>query len=280
MYHPRLHPLLPGSGAISIEIDYEKQLASTDDVWHDDDHLHDFYEIYVNLSGDVSFRVEDQIYAIRRGDIILTSPNKLHRCMYHNDGMHEHFCIWINGLPFSDELLASRFARESHVILSDRDKESLIEHCFGLYESRQAENELRFRAAKHLFGILDLICNGSRVSTSAQDLPAQFSEILLYISRHFQEPSFNVTTLSQRFFISNSTLNRHFTTYFQTSPSQYIEACRFAEAKKLLRIGHSVQETGLRCGFSDCPYFVKRFHKKFGITPLQYRKQCQRELQE
>ena len=279
-YDPRPMPILPAGGGIAMEITYEKQFTTVDDVWHDADHLHDFYEIYINLSGDVSFRVDQQVYPVTRGDMILTMPNGVHRCLYHGDGVHEHFCIWIKGLSQSDEVLISRFVRQTKIVLSDADKERLIEHCFELYRSRQEENEQRFRAAHHFFGILDLICTGKQVVDVTQSLPLRFTEMLLHISRNFHDPSFNVAALGKAFFISNSSLNRYFSTYFQTTPSLYIESSRFAEAKKLLRMGYSVQHTSFHCGFSDCPYFVKRFRTKFGITPMQYRKQCEAESTE
>lgn len=273
-YIPTLLPLMPGGEMISTEITYGKEFTTVDDVWHDDDHLHDSYEIYINLSGDVSFRVEDQVYAISRGDIILTSPNQRHRCIYHSDCVHEHFCIWIKGLPLLDDALANRFANQSLIAFSEADTETLIDHCFGLYESCQKETALRFRAAHHFFGILDLICNGKQMATSAQSLPVQFTQILLYISRHFQEPSCNVSLLCEKFFISKSSLRRQFAACFQTTPSAYIESRRFSEAKKLLLTGHSVQYTCFHSGFSDCSYFVMRFRRKFGMTPGQYQKQA------
>lgn len=272
-YHPIPLPLLPGSNTIAVEIKYEKQFTTVDDVWHDEDHLHDFYEIYINLTGDVSFRVGEQVYPIEGGDMILTTPNELHRCLYHSDCVHEHFCIWIKGVPLSNEAIASRFTKQTRIALSDANKEKLLEHCFGLYQSMQKENELQFRAAHHFFGILDLICTGKQTGNDAQILPIRFTEILLYISRHFSDPSCNVTQVCEQFFISKSSLRRLFSNYFQTTPSQYIESYRFAEAKKLLMTGHSAQYTCFHCGFSDCSYFVMRFRKKFGVTPAQYRKQ-------
>ena len=270
-FSPQPTPLLPTGNAIAVEVTYQKQFTTVDDIWHDPDHLHDFYEIYVNLSGDVSFRVEDRVYNISRGDMILTAPNQLHRCLYHGDCVHEHFCIWITGLSDTQKL-----PRQALICLPDEMKEALIDHCFGLYQSKQDAGQ-SFRSAHHFFAILDLLCTTKHAGTTSRNLPLRFAEILLHISRHFREPAFNVTAICDAFFISNSSLNRYFSTYFQTSPSLYIEACRFAEAKKLLQTGHSVQQTSSLCGFSDCPYFVKRFHKKFGITPLQYQKQCRAE---
>ena len=56
-------------------------------------HLHSECEIYINLSGDVSFMVEEKIYPIRPGDAILTRPYEYHHCIYHSDAPHEHFWI-------------------------------------------------------------------------------------------------------------------------------------------------------------------------------------------
>ena len=279
-YVPRPLPFLFSHEPIAMEIHYEKQFTTVNDVWHDADHLHDFYEIYVNLSGDVSFRVGNQIFPIQRGDVILTTPNELHRCLYHEDCIHEHFCIWFKDFSLSEELLFSRFSDQPLLVLSDEEKEQLIEHCFELYQFQHAENELQFRVAHHFFAILDLILTGKQVANAAQNLPVRFTEILLYVSRHFQEASFNVAALGKATHVSCSTLNRYFSNYFQTSPSLYIESCRFSEAKKLLRSGHSVQHTCFHSGFSDCAYFIKRFHKKFGLTPMQYRKNWESRVSE
>lgn len=271
VFMPTLLPLLPDGNEIYTEITYEKHFTTVDDSYHDDEHIHDFYEIYVNLSGDVSFLVEDRVYPIQRGDIILTAPNKIHRCIYHSDCVHEHFCIWIKGLSLDDNILETSFKNRSHIVLSDKDKELLIERCFALYQNHRAENGLRFRAAHSFFGIVDLVCTAEQVSASAKSLPVNFTDILLFISRHFHEPSCNIERLCDRFFISKSSLHRRFIKYFGTSPARYIESIRFAEAKKLLSIGHSVQYVCFHCGFSECSYFIMRFRKKFGVTPHQYK---------
>ena len=49
------------------------------------------------------------MYPISAGDVILTAPNELHRCIYHSDGVHEHFCIWMRELPFAAEVLPEHF---------------------------------------------------------------------------------------------------------------------------------------------------------------------------
>lgn len=47
-------------------------------------HVHDECEIYFNLSGDVSFMVEDNIYPITPGSAVITRPYENHHCIYHS----------------------------------------------------------------------------------------------------------------------------------------------------------------------------------------------------
>ena len=270
---PTLAPLLDHGDRIYTEIIYEDKFTTVDDVTHDEEHIHDFYEIYINLSGDVSFLVEDGIYPIKRGDIILTRPNEIHRCIYHSDCVHEHFCIWINNFPLATRMLSGVSRKSSLVKLPEQEKQRLIDLCFEFYRCHEDGQQLCFRAAGSFFSILDLICNNRRRAVSAQRLPESFSEIVEYISKHYFEPSCTASLICEKFYISKSTLCRRFRGYFQTTPSDYIEAKRFSEAKKLLLAGSSVQDACFNSGFSDCSYFIMRFRKKFGITPYKYQKE-------
>lgn len=273
IYVPNLKPLVEYHNGIYIEVTYEKRFTTVDDVTHCDQHIHDFYELYINLSGDVSFLVENNVYPIQRGDMILTAPNEIHRCIYHSDCVHEHFCIWMKEIPFASQVLKNEFESNKLVILSEKSKQTLIDHCFSLYNSYNGDEALKFRAMSSFSGILNLICTHRKNFTPMQkQLPQSFSKIVDYIICNYTDPNCNVTTLCQEFYISKSTLNRNFQKHFQMTPSNYIESKRFSEAKKLLAAGLSVQEACTRCGFSDCSYFIMRFRKKFDITPAKYQK--------
>ena len=56
-------------------------------------HFHEACEIYLNLSGNVLFEVENRIYPISRGSVIITSPYEYHHCIYRSNQPHEHYWI-------------------------------------------------------------------------------------------------------------------------------------------------------------------------------------------
>lgn len=268
-YSPQLIPLFPESFDFFTYISYEKMLhyANGRNV---PEHMHDVYEIYVHLDGDVSFLVDDTVYPISYGDIVITKPNEIHKCIYLRDTMHEHFCIWVRPAGYISGTFTATFEERSIIVLGDEDKHKFIDLCFAFRENFILSDKLRFRALQCFFGMLDMICADTHKESVPQILPTKFIEIVEYISTHFCDPSCTVNNICDVFYISKSTLCRQFKQHFQTTPSDYIDSKRFSEAKKLLLAGQSVQQTCYSCGFSDCSYFIMRFHKKFGMTPYKY----------
>ncbi len=262
-------------GKIMIEAKYEKRYTAIDDITHDPDHIHDFYEIYVNLSGDVSFLVQDSLYPIAEGDIILTAPHELHRCIFHSDCVHEHFCIWIKDFFFAENV--PEIGSRHHLSLSPDKKAQLFSLCFALCEHLQKHEPYSFAVLQSFYGILNIIFSSGKSSSAVTELPGPLADIVDYITEHYSDPACTVSALCERFYMSKSTLCRHFRNQLQTTPSEYIESKRFSEAKKLLWAGISVQDACFASGFSDCSYFIYRFRKKFGLTPYRYQKESKEE---
>ena len=65
--------MLSAINSFKINVEFNKtRNPSTDKV---SSHIHEVCEIYVNLTGDVSFIVEDAVYPIKPGDIIIKTMN-------------------------------------------------------------------------------------------------------------------------------------------------------------------------------------------------------------
>ena len=60
-------------------------------------HSHDFYEIYMLLRGSVSYTVENRIFHMRAGDLMLISPLELHQARVDsNDEPYERIVLWVD----------------------------------------------------------------------------------------------------------------------------------------------------------------------------------------
>jgi len=238
-------------------------------------HIHSFCEIYVNLTGNVSFMVENNVYPISSGDVLITRPNEVHHCIYHEDCMHDHYCIWINAGGKMLSMLRCFFERKNGeanlIVMSREDKKLLIENlnkfCVDIGDTNRTDPE----ALSGFFGVLNLLEKYRMSTVPAKKLPELFENILRYVDEHFTE-NLRVSEVADAFFISRSTLGHMFKKYLNLSPIKYIEAKKLALSKKLLEEGENVKNVCYACGFSDCSYFVSVFKKYFGITPYKYGK--------
>ena len=119
-----------------IEIDSDSQ----ENVF--DSHTHEECEIYLNLSGDVSFVVENNIYPIKPGDIIITRPFEYHHCVYHSNKLHKHF--WILFSSRGNEYLFDAFFKRktgnaNHLSLTPEDTDTLISLCHKMTENESMQ---------------------------------------------------------------------------------------------------------------------------------------------
>ena len=80
--------------------------------------------------------------------------------------------------------------------------------------------------------------------------------------------------ISEQVRLSTPQLNRLFKTNTGLSPMNYVEHLRMESAQLLLtNSGLSVQEISQLVGYSQLPYFCRRFHRHNGSTPLKFRQQ-------
>lgn len=233
-------------------------------------HLHNCYEIYLNVSGDVSFLVNNRIYPIKSGDIIITRPNELHHCIYHRVGVHEHFCLWFypdEGLELLKFLDASTI---NYLSLNIEEKQKILTYFYELSQDVTVGTPLK--ATTDFLQILSLIEAESAQSKSATKKPVsnELQKILDYINANFREIT-HINELFGVFFISSATLNRWFTKYLHISPKAYLESVKLSNAKRILDSGYSVNEACFDSGFTDCSHFISIFRRNFGQTPLQYK---------
>lgn len=91
-----------------IENDYEIYRYRSTYMNEVELHHHDFYEVYLLLRGRVEYIVENQIYRMRPGDWMLTSPLELHQARISTDAdAYERIVLWI-ARPYLERLSTPR----------------------------------------------------------------------------------------------------------------------------------------------------------------------------
>lgn len=93
-----------------------------------------------------------------------------------------------------------------------------------------------------------------------------------YINQNLIE-NITVEMLCKKFYVGRKTLYKLFKNNFNDTIKNYINSKRINQAKILLKSkNYSISEIAEKVGFKDYNYFIRIFHKKEGISPLQYKK--------
>ena len=261
------------NSALDICITHGKLPYVKDKTHTEQAHIHSNFELYINISGDVSFLVENKLYPIEHGDIILTMPNEVHHCVYNSTSLHEDYCIWINARGDIADILnlnTNRNKGEHNLIcMSKEDKQRAIKLIEGMKNKYDAKNFRTPGALAELFSLFALIRKYSTSEKAAIVLPEILEEILKYIDTN---PGAECTgeKIASEFYMSRATLYRMFKTHLNITPAKYIEAKRLSYAKELLENGKSIQDACILCGFNDYSHFIATFKKRFKTTPHKY----------
>ncbi len=251
-------------------------IYSTDPKNTHDSHIHHECEIYINISGDVSFIVENRIYPIIPGSIIITRPFEYHHCVYHSNKRHKHF--WILFSSSGNEHLLDIFYKrkpgENNLLtLPPEETEKLVALCHSMTEEDIDECNMYYK----FFKLINILKNADVAENTTGNYPDDVIFAINYINHHFAE-QITVSDIAKGANVSVNTLERHFKQSLHTSPSDYIRKKRLANAAKLLISGCSVAEASENSGFADYSNFIYLFRKTYGTTPFKYKKELKTKI--
>lgn len=250
-------------------------------------HHHDFYEIYMLLRGSVSYTVENRIFHMRAGDLMLISPLELHQARVDsNDEPYERIVLWVDRGYL--ESLSS-----PHTSLTRCFDTTVPGHTNLLRlpgprsaEMRRELDKLRSLHMQESYGsdllaVCSLVELMVAINQSAADRSMQSAlsadmasdrvvdGVLSYINEHYGE-ALTLDALAERFFISKYHLLRKFEAQVGTTVHRYILQKRLLNAKQLLAGGLAPSEVCTYCGFGDYANFYRAFRAEYGTTPRQY----------
>lgn len=248
-------------------------------------HSHDFYEIYLFLSGKATYMIEGKSYSLKPWDILLINNKELHKPIIEQGSLYERIVIWIN----------PDFIRKLCTTSSD---------LFMCFESTSKNKYNLLRPSAEILNVIkSIISRLNRVlftESFGSDILTEIylTELIVYINKAFMDTdiddiendiNYNSTVndiihfinqnlsedlsleaLSKRFYTSKYHLLREFKKHTGYTLHEYISKKRLISAKALLRSGLSISEVCQKCGYQNYSNFIRSFTNAFNISPKKY----------
>lgn len=257
-------------------------------------HHHDFYEIYLFLSGDVNYTVESRNYALQPGDVLVISPMELHRPIITPAKLpYERIVLWVDAAflnQFSTpqtnlaQCFDTKCSTHTNLLRPDSGARAYITQLMEAMIDESANEKYGgdLNAVAHLLTLLVFV-NRLAEHASAQhhelkDKSAPIiTSVLNYINAHYRE-ELTLDDLAARFFISKYHLSHEFNRLVGTSVYRYVMQKRLIIAKQLLCDGFSPTGAYVQCGFGDYANFYRAFKAEYHISPKAFLIRMEHEI--
>ena len=247
-------------------------------------HHHDFYELYLFLSGDVSYIVESRNYRLQPGDLLLISPSELHQPLIRPDhAPYERIVLWMSR-AFMKSLSTERTNLQAcfdaqdpartNLLRPDAASRPLITGLMERLQEESAHDAYGSDIAAHCC-LLELLVLVNRLFADKRRAPAPtpcdptIAPVLEYISVHYGEP-LSLGDLSARFYVGKYHLCHAFKAAVGTSVYRYITQKRLLIARQMLFDGTPPSGVYRSCGFADYSSFFRSFKAQYGLSPSAF----------
>lgn len=248
-------------------------------------HCHDVFEVFFALSDGIRCFVNDQVYPVARGDILLFNARDIHAVVPAANSGYDRIVLTfppeaVEGLSAGDtDLLACFLDRRpgfSWCVKPPPDMwAELMELCT---EGETADHERGFgwevRRRLCLGGILLRVNSACRQPGGCRAdgrLPPD-PRILPVIRRIRADPAADLSreSLASSVYLSPGHLSRLFRDATGIGLHEYAARCRIELAKDLLARGTGVTACAARTGFGSAACLIRSFRERTGMTPKQY----------
>ncbi|QGH33931.1 helix-turn-helix domain-containing protein [Gracilibacillus salitolerans] len=255
-------------------------------------HSHEDFEIFMFHKGVCRYLINNQIYDLLPGDILLMDGLPLHKPNIPEEDeyirSHIHFIPEVME-PVLHSMkaieLLNVFHHSHHYLIRTNNMQSIqqIEEIFKKMDQvnqsinmldSEKEWELKFLLGQLLVQINYLFRDTcSQVNKESSSKTEHAEKIASYIQQHFQH-KITISEIAYNLCLNKSYVSHVFKEMTGYTIMEYVMACRLKQVKYLLEAEEKkpVQEIAYESGFENISHFSRYFKEKIGIPPREYRK--------
>lgn len=255
---------------------------NTDSRWSmSKHHFHDEFEILLSLSDAGHVFIEDKIYPLKKGTLLLIKDTTLHKTIVESSHTYERYVIHFSNSTleristkntalssfFSDLNTCLQLSNDEFIFFISKIKK--VQTCNSQEFGDDILNNTYF--IQLLIEIARLIISNENTQQYNTSDFSKIEPILEFLKNNLHK-KLSLDDIARNFYISKYHLCHKFKEYTGFTINEYLINSRIIHAKKYLREGISVQEAGEKSGFNNNSHFIRTFSKLSGISPGKYSK--------
>ena len=225
------------------------------------------------LDGEGELMTGGRIWRLKTGDTMLLSVPEDHRYRLPQDSPRwKHVYVNLSGSE-SVRIWTELKRKFGPVVHLPIDRSKSLDSAFSIVSA--AKNK-RIRSALHASSLAYNFLMTLFEELTVLDITASEASFVLdavrFCMEHYAE-DITVADIADAAGYSRCHFSRMFSRIHGTSPGQFLRELRLGHSARILQMENcSVKEVAVRCGFPDTSYFCRAFHRRYGVTPDQYRK--------
>ncbi|WP_128101829.1 MULTISPECIES: AraC family transcriptional regulator [Paenibacillus] len=245
-------------------------------------HRHNAYEIYLFLRGNVHFYIENRCYHMERGDLLVMSPQEMHRAFILDETEYDRITInlkktYLHQLSTASTNLSSCFdyrpkGKGNMIHLDENRLQQMLqwtEQIEELHTSDAYGTDIKLNAAIAQLLIMLNVWFHNNSFVPHDIMPELVRNTMEYIEEHIAQ-DITLGKLAEEFYMNSTSISRQFKKHTGLTLRSYILGRRIELAKFHLSEGMSITDACFQSGFSDYANFIRSFTKLVGISPGKY----------
>ena len=246
-------------------------------------HSHTFFEFSICLNGQYVNEINGNTYPIERGSILLLRPQDTHYFLckdkHTSRDVYVHPHTLKNICDCIDPTLFEQFSNEPLSVcfrISDYDLQ-LLENKMNVFNNSKNVTPL-FLKTSHASIIMDILTLWMQYKAEKHlpNLAPWLSSLIRQINtEEFLHKS--IESIAEATNYSHGYVCREFKKHMGISLKEYVANVKFSYATTLLLSNdNSVSQIAEKLNDSSTSNFIIAFKRKYGVTPLQWRKEQKR----
>ena len=246
-------------------------------------HSHDFISIICLLSGACTYRINNNLYKAKKGDIIICNPGASHERLLNKGQEVSEFHIGVNDIYIKG--LPKNYLISPHMppMIQLAKYEAEFFKCYNEIISHQEKNEpgtdliLKCLVMKILVILLKETYFIQHPQAAADfefevyDKKTIVNTIVEYMDNNYMH-TISLDRISKNLYLSPIYISKLFKEETSESPINYLIKVRLTKAKEMLEQSSlSIKTIANNVGYEDPYYFSKLFKRYYGSSPLKYR---------